>query len=288
MLWPLYLTSGLAVGLFIYGCFQLRFERLEDQFRPRFEGGTALYRLCRPLVQILAAYNQKLDVEKISERYKTKLLISGNPLHLIAVELLAIKELCVLGGVLFGIFLVMTTQATPLMPIILGVGAFFLPDLKLNSIIAKRKRAIFKALPFCMDLLTLAVEAGFSFTQAIAKVAEKGPENPIRDELDKMLQDLRLGLSRREALIGLAERTDMYEIRAFTSALIQADKLGSPIGEALRTQSDIRRIERFQKAEKAANEAPVKMLFPLLFFIFPAVFIVLLVPIMLKFMSEGM
>lgn len=80
----------------------------------------------------------------------------------------------------------------------------------------------------------------------------------------------------------------MYEIRAFTSALIQADKLGSPIGEALRTQSDIRRIERFQKAEKAANEAPVKMLFPLLFFIFPAVFIVLLVPIMLKFMSEGM
>ena len=125
-------------------------------------------------------------------------------------------------------------------------------------------------------------------TQAIAKVVEKGPRNPIRDELDKMLQDLRLGVSRREALLGLADRTDMYEIRAFTSALIQADKLGSPIGEALRTQSDIRRVERFQRAEKNANEAPVKMLFPLLFFIFPAVFIVILGPILLKFLAEGL
>jgi tight adherence protein C len=92
----------------------------------------------------------------------------------------------------------------------------------------------------------------------------------------------------RDALKGVAERTDMSEIRSFTSALIQADKLGTPLSDALRIQSDIRRAERFQTAEKMAQESPVKMLFPLLFFIFPAVFIILLVPIILKFMVEGM
>jgi tight adherence protein C len=80
----------------------------------------------------------------------------------------------------------------------------------------------------------------------------------------------------------------MYELRAFTSALIQADNLGTPLADVLRIQADIRRTERFQKAEKLAQEAPVKILFPLLCFIFPAVFIIILVPIMLKFMSEGM
>ena len=99
---------------------------------------------------------------------------------------------------------------------------------------------------------------------------------------------MRLGVSLRDALEGLAERTDLYEIRSFTSALIQADKMGTPLGDVLRIQSEIRRRERFQKAEKLAQESPVKMLFPLILFIFQAVFIIILVPVMLKFMSEGM
>lgn len=93
---------------------------------------------------------------------------------------------------------------------------------------------------------------------------------------------------RREALAALSERTDLYEIRAFTSALVQADKLGTPIGKALRIQSDLRRTERFHKAEKTAQEAPVKMLMPLLLFILPAVFIIILGPVGLKFMTEGL
>lgn len=103
-----------------------------------------------------------------------------------------------------------------------------------------------------------------------------------------MLQDLRLGLVRHEALVALSERTELYEIRAFTSALIQADRLGSPLGNALRIQSDLRRTERFQKLEKMAQEAPVKMLMPLMLFILPSVFIIILGPVGLKFMAEGM
>jgi tight adherence protein C len=282
------ILSGFSAAALVYGIFQVRLKRMTDDERPVDRDTAPLWRLFRPVVQVLAAYNQRLDQERLNRRYRDRLTISGNPLHLIPVEFLAIKELCALGGLLMGLFLTLTLDFTPLMPLLFAAGGFFLPSIKLNQTIATRKRQLFNALPFCMDLLTLSVEAGLNFTAALEKVVQKGPKTPLRDELDRMLQDLRLGVSRRDALVGLAQRTDMYEIRAFTTALIQADKLGSPLGEALRTQSDIRRTERFQRAEKAAQEAPVKMLFPLLFFIFPAVFIVILVPIVLKFLMEGM
>jgi tight adherence protein C len=282
------ILSGFSAAALVYAAFQVRLKRMSDDERPLDRDTALLWRLFRPIIQVLAAYNQRLDQERLNRRYRDRLTISGNPLHLIPVEFLAIQELCAFGGLLMGLFLTLTLDFTPLMPLLLGGGGFFLPSIKLNQTIVARKRQLFNALPFCMDLLTLSVEAGLNFTAALEKVVQKGPKTPLRDELDRMLQDLRLGVSRREALVGLAQRTDMYEIRAFTTALIQADKLGSPLGVALRTQSDIRRTERFQKAEKAAQEAPVKMLFPLLFFIFPAVFIVILVPIILKFLMEGM
>jgi tight adherence protein C len=172
--------------------------------------------------------------------------------------------------------------------LVIGAMANFLPDLWLHETIVKRKVYISNELPYCMDLLTLSVEAGMSFQGAIAKVVEKGARGPIREEFEKMLQDLRLGLVRSEALTALSKRTDLYEIRAFTSALVLADKLGTPIGKALRIQADLRRTERFHKAEKNAQEAPVKMLMPLLLFILPSVFIIILGPVGLKFMAEGM
>jgi tight adherence protein C len=282
------ILTGLSAATLVYAAFQVRLQRMGDDGRPVQRGVSPLWRIFRPIIQVLAAYNQRLDQERLNRRYRDRLTISGNPLHLIPVEFLAIQEACALGGLLMGLFLTLGLDFTPIMPLLLAMGGFFLPSIKLNQTIANRKRQLFNALPFCMDLLTLSVEAGLNFTAALEKVVQKGPRTPLRDELDRMLQDLRLGVSRRDALTGLAQRTDMYEIRAFTTALIQADKLGAPLGEALRTQSDIRRTERFQRAEKAAQEAPVKMLFPLLFFIFPAVFIVILVPIILKFVVEGM
>jgi tight adherence protein C len=280
--------AGFSAAALVYAAFQVRLQRIGDDGRPLDQGSAILWRIFRPFIQVLAAYNQRLYQDRLNRRYRNRLTISGNPLHLIPIEFLAIQELCALGGLLLGLFLTLTLKLTPIMPLLLGLGCFFLPSIKLNQTIVNRKRQLFHALPFCMDLLTLSVEAGLNFTAALEKVVQKGPKTPLRDELDRMLQDLRLGVHRRDALTGLAQRTDMYEIRAFTTALIQADKLGAPLGEALRTQADIRRTERFQRAEKAAQEAPVKMLFPLLFFIFPAVFIVILVPILLKFLAEGM
>jgi tight adherence protein C len=288
MTWIISMMGGLAAGLFVYSILQIRLAKLEDEYRQIDASQSVLFKLIAPIMQVLAVYNQKIISEKSREKYKQRLVISGNPLHLIPAEFLALKEIGALVGLFFGFFLVLTIQANILFTFFLAVGGFFFPNFWLNEMISKRKHAIFISLPFSMDLLTLVVEAGLNFTAAIEEVVDKGQPGPLRDEFAKMLQDLRLGVSMRDALRGMAERTNMFEIRSFTSALIQADKLGTPLSEALRVQADIRRTERFQTAEKMAQESPVKMLFPLLFFIFPAVFIILLVPIILKFMAEGM
>lgn len=288
MLWTAYLLAGLSVGMLVYMLFQLRFAKLEDEYRQIDAAQSALFKLIIPLIQVLAVYNEKIISESFREKTQRKLIISGNPLHMVPSEFLGLQQVSACGGIAFGVLLVLTFKWNFLFIVLTGVGSYFLPILWLNETITRRKQAMFLALPFSMDLLTLVVEAGLTFTAAIEEVVDKGQPGPLRDEFARMLQDFRLGLSMREALKGMADRTDMFEMRSFASALIQADTLGSPLGKALRSQSEIRRTERFQKAEKMAQEAPVRMLFPLLFFIFPAVFIVLLVPIIIKFTKEGM
>jgi tight adherence protein C len=287
-MWLISVCCFVSAALLVWGIFQIRFQRLEDEDRSMNLGSVFLLKFMRPLIQILAYLVHKTGTEKIQRKYTKKLIVSGNKFNLIPVEFVALKWLSALAGMVIGLYLVMTTHINFLAIVIIGILAYFFPDLWIHEATVKRKSSISKELPYCMDLLTLSVEAGMSFQGAIAKVVEKGARGPIREELEKMLQDLRLGLVRHEALLALSGRTDLYEIRAFTSALVQADKLGTPIGKALRIQSDLRRTERFHKAEKTAQEAPVKMLMPLLLFILPAVFIIILGPVALKFMAEGM
>lgn len=287
-MWLINIFCFVSVVLIVWGIIQIRFQRLEDEDRSMNLGSVFLLNSLKPLIQIIAYMLQKTGDEKIKRKYTTKLIVSGNKFNLISVEFAALKWLSALAGMGIGLYIVMTLHINFAAIAVIGIIAYFFPDFWLHETTVKRKTAISKELPFCMDLLTLSVEAGMSFQGAIAKVVEKGARGAIREELEKMLQDLRLGLVRHEALVALAKRTDLYEIRAFTSALIQAEKLGTPIGKALRIQSDLRRTERFHKAEKSAQEAPVKMLMPLLLFILPAVFIIILGPVGLKFMAEGM
>lgn len=281
------LAAGSAV-LLCYGLFQVTLSRLRDEDRQIDTSGSPLMEKLVPLIEVLAAHNGRIVTGGFRERTMAKLKISGNPMHLVPAEFMALKEIGAAAGFLLGLMLVALMDARMTFVFLLAIGGFFLPNLWLNEAITKRKKAIFNALPYSMDLLTLVVEAGLSFTQAIERVVEKGQRAPLRDEFSRVLQDMRLGVSKHDALEGFSERTDMAETRSFTSALIQADFLGTPLAETLRTQSEIRRTERFQRAEKMAQESPVKMLFPLLFLIFPAVFIILLTPIILKFMNEGM
>lgn len=156
------------------------------------------------------------------------------------------------------------------------------PIVWLRAALKKRHFAIMRALPFVLDLLTLSVEAGMDFMGALQRNCNRRRLDPLNEELIRMTREVQMGISRRVALRNMAERSRQPDLKAVSFALIQADELGVPIGPILRIQSEQLRARRFDRAERLANEAPVKMLGPLLLCIFPAVLIVLLAPILME------
>jgi tight adherence protein C len=162
------------------------------------------------------------------------------------------------------------------------------PGVWLKDRIARRRRELMKSLPFYLDIITLCVEAGLNMQGALNQAVAKGPKGVLRDELQRLLRDIRAGKSRAASLRSLAARLNEPAVTAFTTAVIQAESMGTNLGPILRAQADQRRAERFLRAEKLAMEAPVKLLFPLLAFIFPCTFIVLFFPIAMKFMHSGL
>lgn len=161
------------------------------------------------------------------------------------------------------------------------------PAIWLNDRLALRKRELLKSLPFYLDIITLCVEAGLNMQGAMHQAVAKGPKGVLRDEFQRVLRDIRAGKGRSDSLRNMAERLNEPSATNFTSAVIQAESMGMNLGPVLRAQADHRRTERFLRAEKLAMEAPVKMLFPLIAFIFPCTFIVLFFPIVMKFMHSG-
>lgn len=162
------------------------------------------------------------------------------------------------------------------------------PTIWLRDLLARRRSELLKTLPFYLDIITLCVEAGLNMQGAMNQAVSKGPKGVLRDELQRVLRDIRAGKGRAESLRGMAERLGEPNVANFVTAVIQAESMGMNLGPVLRAQADQRRTERFLRAEKLAMEAPVKMLFPLIAFIFPCTFIVLFFPIVMKFMHSGL
>ena len=159
------------------------------------------------------------------------------------------------------------------------------PDLWLHCAVKRRHLSIQRALPFVLDLLTLSVEAGMDFIGALQRNCKSRRMDPLNEELLRMTKEIQVGSSRREALRNMADRVRQPDLKAVAGALIQADELGVSIGAMLRIQSEQLRSRRFDRAEKLAAEAPVKMLGPLMLCIFPAVFIILLGPVVSQAMK---
>ncbi|MES2950569.1 MAG: type II secretion system F family protein [Pseudomonadota bacterium] len=164
---------------------------------------------------------------------------------------------------------------------------FIYPSVWLKDRVDARRRETMKSLPFMLDLITLCVESGLNLTGAIQQAVEKGPPGALKDEFSRLLRDVRTGKPRAEALRELAQRMDLPAVSNFVATLIQAEATGMSLGPILRAQAEQRRMERFARAEKLAMEAPVKLLFPLIFFIFPCVFAILMFPIVMKFIQAG-
>lgn len=165
---------------------------------------------------------------------------------------------------------------------------YIYPAIWMKDRVNLRRKELLKSLPFFLDIVTLCVEAGLNIQGAMSQAVAKGPKGVLRSEFLRVLRDIRAGKQRAESLRGMADRLKEPSITAFTTAVIQAEMMGMSLGPVLRAQADQRRSERFLRAEKAAMEAPVKMLFPLIAFIFPCTFIVLFFPIVVKFMHSGL
>lgn len=164
---------------------------------------------------------------------------------------------------------------------------FAYPSFWLRDLLEQRRMELLKTLPFYLDIVTLCVEAGLNLQGALNQAVAKGPKGVMRDEVLRVLRDIRAGKARADALRAMADRLNEPNVTHFVTAVIQAERMGMNLGPVLRAQADQRRTERFTRAEKLAMEAPVKMLFPLIAFIFPCTFIVLFFPIAMKFLHPG-
>jgi tight adherence protein C len=165
--------------------------------------------------------------------------------------------------------------------VLLAVLGAYAPYVWLKRRVRQRQRAISRALPDALDLLTIGVSAGLSLDGAMLEVIQKWP-NELSQEFNIVLNEMRAGTSRREALLNMAERTALEDIRLLVASLIQADELGTGIAETLTIQAEQLRIRRRQRAEELARKAPIKMLFPLVFLIFPSLFVVILAPAVIQ------
>jgi tight adherence protein C len=214
-------------------------------------------------------------------RNERRLMLAGSPAGWTAERVASAKLVGAVLGALVGIALARMIGASG--PSFIGLGillaglGFFAPNAVLASRAEDRQDEIRKVLPDTMDLLTISVEAGLGFDAAVAQVMTNVP-GVLSQEFSRMLQEMRLGVGRQDAFRNLAERTDVEELRSFILAMIQADKFGVSIANVLRAQAHELRIKRRQRAEEKAMKVPVKILFPMVFCVLPALFVVILGP----------
>lgn len=246
-----------------------------------------LLRLIWPLVNIFSYYiGERLSVDYLIKVGKG-LQHSGVAYLMTPEQYIGLRLTSLVLGALVATVLLLLLQALSLTGVLVGaVVGVFLPSLSLRDLKAKREKELVKSLPVYLDFLTMAVQAGMNMTGAIHQAVDKGPAGPLRVEFKKVLRDIKAGMSRRDALRELAARNELKELNAFATSVVQAEKTGASIGNTLKIQSDQRRVERFQRAEKLAMEAPVKLVFPLVAFIFPMTFLVLFFPIVMKFVHD--
>lgn len=246
-------------------------------------------RLIWPFIQIIANFFCVFLPYEIIEHTEEKLSRTGVSYLLTAEQFIALRIISAIMFPVFAFFVMLgIDKFQPIWLVIAPLLGFLFPDIWLNDTRKRRESAVIRSLPVYLDFITMCVESGLNLQGALGQAMEKAPPGPLRNEFAIVLRDLRSGLSRAEALRRMADRLDISEITSFVSSIIQAEKMGASLATVLRLQSEQRRSERFLRAEKMAMEAPVKLVGPLIIFIFPVTFIVLGFPIVMKFMAEGL
>jgi tight adherence protein C len=247
-------------------------------------------RIVYPAMDAFSRFVAQFTPSQTLEKTRHKLELADNPANLTPANFFAIRfvAMVILGGLTLALMIIADLPMSRRVMFTVTVTAlgFYLPVLWLGSKIKQRQKAVVRQLPDSLDLLTICVEAGLGFDQGVSQVVEKA-DNELSRAFARYLAEVGLGRSRRDALQSMSARLEVPDVTTFIAAVIQATDLGVSMARILRIQSEQMRIRRRQRAEQAARRAPIKMLFPLAFLIFPAIFIVLLGPAILVFMESS-
>jgi len=238
-------------------------------------------RILSPVGGALVGLLRTLAPMGYRDRIRQRLKVAGNPRGLDVDRFISGKVVASLGVLGFFVAISILRPMSPASWLLVGLPtvalAFYFPDLWLSNTISNRQKAIRRALPDMLDMLTISVEAGLGFDQAMAKLV-RNSSGPLAKEFARMLQEVQAGVDRSEALRHMAQRADVPDLNAFITAIIQADVFGVSVSTVLRTQAKEMRLKRRQYAEEQAQKAPVKLVFPLILCILPATILVILGP----------
>ncbi len=244
-------------------------------------GAGLVYRVLEPVLRVVADLGRRLAPQTRVEQLRRRIVHAGREAVLTPERMLTRKAGGGLAGLLLGLIVPWPFGIRVAVAVALAAVMFVLPDALLGAAADRRQQAVARDLPEALDLLAITVEAGVGLEQAILIVSENLP-GPLGDEFTRMLREIQLGVPRREALGALRARTDVAELSAFVAALVQADQMGAAIADVLKAQAGQVRLRRRQRARERAAKTPVKILFPLVFGILPAIFIVTLGPAFLS------
>ncbi len=283
----------LGGGFFlIYGLWEVAVKRFLSEAK-ELDDRSTIKAMRKIILRRMASINRKFIWPRYERRITRRILNSGGLDGMTADEFMALQELGFVGFIIFGLILFNFMRGNMDMDVgyhwivVFALFGMIFPEIWLRDQVKKRHFKITRELPYNLDLLTLSVEAGLDFQAAVDTVVKKGRQGPMTGEFAVMMREMRMGKTRQEALRALSDRVGLAPLSQFVGALIQADRMGTSLGKVLRIQSTQLRIERTQRAEKLANEAPVKMLFPLIACIFPTVFLILFGPIVFQFVWGG-
>ncbi len=246
-------------------------------------------RVFKPILDNISKVMIKITPAEIISSLEAKIIKGGNPGNLTVKEWVNIQALLAVGLPALTFLLCREGKANAGITFLLILTevalAFVLPGFILGKIITARQKVILYSLPDVIDLLTVSVEAGLGFDGALMKVVEKKP-GPLASEFEKVLQEIKVGRQKRDALRDMAKRIDIQDLTAFIGSVIQADQFGVGIANVLRIQAEQIRLRRRQRAQERAMKVPVKMLLPMVVFIFPTLFIVLLGPVIIQLIDQ--
>jgi tight adherence protein C len=258
--------------------YQIQDVRDQEMLAPMSE------RVVAPLLEGLTGIATRFTPKGYGEKVAQKLVHAGNPANLNVDKVLVMKLVGLVSVILWLPITLMLGFQGPLLLVavcVLWGVSFMYPDVVLNRKIEERQKEISRKLPDILDLLVISVEAGLGFEQALDRTCIAVP-GALSDEFRRMLHEIRIGSTRADALRAMADRSDVPELRGFILAMLQADTFGVSISRLLRSQADEMRIKRRLRAQEQAQKAPVKMLFPLVFCIFPSIFVVIIGPAMIN------